>query len=179
VRDSKSERVQRWKNEIQQYDFDIEHIDGIRNIPADAFSRLINLENNELNDDVISAISDISIPRDKYKLISHCHNSFVGHHGVDRTINKLKHYLTTHKISVWTQMRQHVMNYIKKCPLCQKLSVIKSPLHAIKYTLSTYNPMQRICIDTINMTTPDSNGNTSIIVIIDCFSRWVELFRCY
>jgi hypothetical protein len=36
--------------------------------------------------------------------------------------------------------------------------------------------MQRLSIDTINIDTPDEYGNSSIIVIIDCFSRWVELY---
>ena len=35
--------------------------------------------------------------------------------------------------------------------------------------------MQRINIDTINMNQPVYFGNQHIIVIIDCFSRWVEL----
>ena len=36
--------------------------------------------------------------------------------------------------------------------------------------------MQRINIDTITVNIPDKHGNIHIIVIIDCFSRWVELF---
>ena len=32
----------RWKIEIQNYQFKIEHIPGVENIPADAFSRLIH-----------------------------------------------------------------------------------------------------------------------------------------
>jgi len=37
--------------------------------------------------------------------------------------------------------------------------------HTQKFTTATYEPMQRINIDTINMDKPD-----------DCFSWWVELY---
>jgi hypothetical protein len=36
-----SAMVTRWKIEIQNYNFRIEHIPGVENIPADVFSRLI------------------------------------------------------------------------------------------------------------------------------------------
>jgi hypothetical protein len=36
-----SAKVTRWKIEIQNYNFRIEHIPGVENIPADVFSRLI------------------------------------------------------------------------------------------------------------------------------------------
>jgi hypothetical protein len=46
-----------------------------------------------------------------------------------------------------------------------------------KYKFSTYETMQRICIDTININInrPDINGNQHIIVMIEAFTRWVEL----
>jgi len=179
LRDSKSERVQRMKADIQEYDFDIEHIDGVRNIAADAFSRIVELDNEQLNaldTDIISAISSDTIPRDKYKLIATVHNSIVGHHGLERTVAKLKSKLSTNMIQEWTYMRQQIKSFIKKCPCCQKMSVIKTPINTLKYTLSTYAPMQRVSIDTINFNIPDINGNTAVIVIIDCFSRWVELY---
>jgi len=56
------------------------------------------------------------------------------------------------------------------------MSFIKHPIHTLKFTTSTYAPMQRINIDTINMDRVDENGNQHVIVIIDCFSRWVELY---
>jgi hypothetical protein len=73
-------------------------------------------------------------------------------------------------------MRTHVSMYIRKCPCCQKMSVLKPSIHTIKYSLSTYTPMDRICIDTINLNKPDVYGNQHIIVMIDAFTRWVELY---
>jgi hypothetical protein len=36
--------------------------------------------------------------------------------------------------------------------------------------------MEKIYIDTINMDRPDDKGNQSIIVMVDSFTRWVEMF---
>ena len=41
LNESANKRVRRWKIEIQQYDFDIEHVRGQDNIVADAFSRCV------------------------------------------------------------------------------------------------------------------------------------------
>ena len=65
---------------------------------------------------------------------------------------------------------------LKKCPCCQKLSFIKLPIEKLKFTAATYNPMQRINVDTIHLHHTDEYGNKYIIVIIDCFSRWVYLY---
>ena len=73
-------------------------------------------------------------------------------------------------------MRQHVKTYIKKCHCCQKMKVLKMPIETLKFTAAAYHPMQRINIDTINLNLKDEYGNMHIIVIIDCFSRWVTLF---
>ena len=56
------------------------------------------------------------------------------------------------------------------------MSTIRIPIHTHKYTLAAYAPMYRVSIDTINLDEADIYGNKYIIVIIDCFSRWIELY---
>jgi hypothetical protein len=43
MRDSISKRVQRWRTSLMEYNFTVEHIPGIKNVAADAFSRLIHI----------------------------------------------------------------------------------------------------------------------------------------
>jgi hypothetical protein len=43
----RSGKVLRWKLSIQEYNFSIVHVEGVRNVMADAFSRMLNV--NELN----------------------------------------------------------------------------------------------------------------------------------
>ena len=49
VGDSVNAMVVRWKIALMQYDFDIEHIAGVKNIVADYLSRLVknHMENNK------------------------------------------------------------------------------------------------------------------------------------
>jgi hypothetical protein len=55
------------------------------------------------------------------------------------------------------------------------MNQLKNPIHAHPFTTSTYKVMERITIDTIEKLQPDEEGNTCIHVIIDSFSRFIEL----
>ena len=48
-----SSKVLRWKWDIQDFDFDIEHISGATNIAADLFSRLCVLQTT---DEIVSSV---------------------------------------------------------------------------------------------------------------------------
>jgi transposase InsO family protein len=74
-------------------------------------------------------------------------------------------------------MREHVKYFTKSCPCCQKMSAIKTPIHGHPFTTSAYEPMVRLNMDFIGpFKTSDETGY--ILVIIDTFSRWVELYKC-
>jgi hypothetical protein len=85
-------RVFRWKTQIQKYNFNIEHIQGKLNIVADSFSRLVSNgeEAQAAGIDIISSDNEFDVPKDKFDLIRWYHNATVGHHGVERTIERLK-----------------------------------------------------------------------------------------
>ena len=69
-------------------------------------------------------------------------------------------------------MRQHVRYFIDHCPCCQKMSLLKIPIAAHAFTTSSYTPMECLNIDYIG---PFPDGGY-ILVIVDAFTRWVELF---
>ena len=176
INDPPSPKVRRWKLAIQEHDFYIEHIKGELNVAADAFSRLLPIEENQetvasIREETINVIQEFRIPNDQYRTISDVHNSVVGHHGVERTLNKLRQL--RHE---WPMMREIVKQFIRKCPCCQKMSYLKTPIHTHPYTLACYSPMERIYIDTISFETPDEDGNKHVLVIIDAFTRWIELY---
>ena len=102
-----SQKVQRWKLRIQEYDFQIEHIAGINNIAADFLSRLCSRPVEEAlqsaestNTPQIEVDGQIQYnpllllregredPQITRKIAS-VHNSRAGHHGVERTIELL------------------------------------------------------------------------------------------
>ena len=183
----------RWKLELQQYDFDIEHIAGIKNEVADSFSRLVSLKpRNEkaegyerLTVPVAHALAVLTIPKqgkhsqfripeEEYRKISQVHNSTEGHHGVERTLKKLED--TFKEQGTWVNRRAHIQRFIQECPCCQKMSHLRVPILTQRFTTSSYTPMERIYIDSIGPLHEDTNSNKHIVVIIDGFTRWVELY---
>ena len=74
-------------------------------------------------------------------------------------------------------MNKDIKNYLKSCPCCQKNNDTKNKAIAFPYTVSSGKPGEKIQIDFITGLTADDFGITSILVVIDCMSRWVELYN--
>ncbi|HCK04385.1 MAG TPA: hypothetical protein DHV86_06465, partial [Methylophilaceae bacterium] len=183
-----SNKVLRWKMFLQQFDFDLQHIPGKENIPADLASRLyegetqrtINMASFQLaniHDETemnhMDSIEDIHrIEYEKHdEIINQYHNSTVGHHGFERTMRLLKE--RAHK--TWKGMRKNVREFINKCPHCQFMQDVQLKLKLIPYHVMTWRPMDRLNIDHIGPFPKDEQGNVYILVCIDVFSRFVEL----
>ena len=111
------------------------------------------------------------LPQEAYRLLKRYHNDVSGHHGVDKTLQKL-----TEEGHSWPYMRAHVHMFIENCPMCQKLSHIKLAIQATRYTTVTYGPMERLNIDHMGPFPADDRGNIHILAIIDTFTRWIEFY---
>lgn len=198
---SASQKVLRWKLALLEYDFQIEHIEGKDNIAADAFSRFEHLKNNGASETRLGE-SEVEIRETEetdmhqvaaiptagplkparhhlkdvdddlaVECIRGVHNMVRGHHGVERTLHILQREGNT-----WPKMIDHVRQFVKNCPLCQKMSIVKPVVTAIPFTCATYSPMARINMDTIGPLPESTDGKKYILVMMDCFSRFVELF---
>jgi hypothetical protein len=64
------------------------------------------------------------VPKKLWNTIKCCHNSIIGHSGVERTVQKLVD--GGHR---WPYLRDHVKKFIKRSSCCQKMSVLKLPVH--------------------------------------------------
>jgi hypothetical protein len=181
-----SPKILRWKLHLQEYDFSIRHIAGVKNIIADSVSRLCvskpllpprsRLEGSaSLDAPTVNSILDVCAPiicnPDRKAMIEAVHNAGVGHFGLNRTYAKL-----VEKGIVWPDMRDDIRLFIKQCPYCQFQSTIKPIIHSLPYTLATYAPMEMLCIDTIGPLPADDLGNQYIIAIIDAFTRYLALY---
>ena len=56
------------------------------------------------------------------------------------------------------------------------MNVVRIPIHTYPFTTVTYSIMELVAIETIGPSTPDDEGNSKIIVFIDCFLRYVQLY---
>ena len=61
---------------------------------------------------------------------------------------------------------------VVECACCQKMSMLKIPIHAHGFTTSPYSPMECLNIDFIGPF-PDKGY---ILVIVCTFTRWVDLY---
>jgi transposase InsO family protein len=160
---------------LSEFDFSIGFIAGSDNIIADSMSRLCQNNTLETPSQVAPSITISALVIENFTLsdfhhstITSHHNSKVGHAGVVSTVRRL----LQSKIK-WPYMRQHVRRFIKNCPVCQKRDATKFPTHAHPFTTSTYVPMECLNVDFIGPFPDDGY----ILVIIDTFTRWVELYR--
>ena len=71
-------------------------------------------------------------------------------------------------------MKQHVPTFIQNCPCCQKLSAKDLKINASHFATSNYAIFDTLNVDYIGPF-PDKGY---ILVIIDTFTRWTELFWC-
>ena len=69
------------------------------------------------------------------------------------------------------KLRSNVKQYIATCPCCQKMSMLKLPIHAHPFRTSHYYPMEALNIDFIG----PFLDKGYVMTIIDTFTRWVEL----
>jgi transposase InsO family protein len=188
---SSNAKIIRWKMMISEFDCIVEHIPGRNNIVADGFSRILPIPEEECNiltdeyiipsrgfadlhgllEEELSALYDFFIPIEERDKIEKAHNSSVGHFGLEKTLGKLD------KLNFqWKYRREHVKRFIKECPHCQKQSYLKIPICTHPFTLAAYHPMERLAIDTIGPLPKSEEGYEHIMVVLDCFTRWVELY---
>ncbi len=192
------QKVKRWKLAIQSFNFDLIWLKGKDNIAADHCSRRMHDENGDSKlppspvvAQLLCAMAPVntsstvvpyfrgSIIRNgkdeeinAFHIIGEYHNSRVGHFGIDKTLRRL----VEHNYD-WPNMATNVGRFVRHCPCCQKMNVLKPAIIANPYTLASYMPMDRLNIDTIGPMPADNDGFTYVIVVIDTFTRWVELYR--
>lgn len=99
-----SKKVARWKLMLEQYDITYEYIHGETNESADALSRLFSMGTSHRK-----TVEEIDA------LIAKYHNDEAGHHGILKTVKRLKQ-----ENFKWTNMNYDVQTFIRNCVVCQK-----------------------------------------------------------
>jgi hypothetical protein len=93
-----------------------------------------------------------------YDKIAAVHNSSVGHWGQAKCRAKLNDHSVTDRM---------INTFIRQCPCCQVMSRLKVQIKTHPFTCASYNPFEVIHLD----------HNMLILILIDAFFRWVELFH--
>jgi transposase InsO family protein len=115
----------------------------------------------------------------EFAALQQCHNDIAGHHGAARTltlIRELQQRTGKYKWRTDKSIKGDITSFIASCPTCQRLSQVKGGLHDKPYSVSSSAPMDKISVDTLGPFPADKDGNIYIIVVIDSFSRYIQLF---
>jgi transposase InsO family protein len=62
--------------------------------------------------------------------------------------------------------------------MCQKMNPIVYAVSAARFTTAAYEPFSRISLDSIGPLPESKEGYKFILVVIDCFTRIIELYPC-
>jgi len=118
-------------------------------------------------------IFQLVIPRHRVKeILEEAHDSSIGgHFGVNKTLEKIQ------KQFYWAICKQDIENWCKFCKICVSK---QGPSGKGKSPLQIYNvglPFKRVQMDVILGPLPKTDsGNRYMLVIVDCFTKWVEAF---
>ena len=162
--------------DLQEYDYEIQHIPGKENIPPDALSHPPGV-NQGKNDNQ----QQIVIPPEKYNaatitseqpmttemkraimLLIHDHPA-AGHPGRDETIQK------TWMMTTWNGMNDWIMEYIKGCATCQQNKIQTHKAKVPPFWINTTEdalPFQQVAMDLITEL-PTHKGKDAILTIVD------------
>ena len=165
----------RWHADLQEYDYEIQHISGKDNISADALSRPPGVDQGKMDNQnivvippkrfkIAQATLDAVPEEKKHTLMAKVHDHPTAEHpGRDETICKAKQHMQ------WIGMNQWIANYIKGCTTCQASKILihktKTPLYCIT-TEENALSFQQVAMDLITGL-PRHNGKDVILTIVD------------
>jgi len=117
-------------------------------------------------------VLQLIVPRHRVKeILEEAHDSSIGgHFGVNKTLEKIR------KRFYWATCKQDVEKWCKSCKVCISK---QGPLGKGKFPLQIYNvglPFQRVQMDVLGPLPKTYSGNRFVLVIVDCFTKWVEAF---
>jgi hypothetical protein len=177
----------RWHVDLQEYNYEIQHVPGKANISADVLSWPSGVDQGEKDNQQIIILPShhfVNVIRmeeepsaDQKKalmLLTHDHPT-AGHPRRDETIRKAK------KFRSWRGMNEWIANYIKGCAICQQNKILthwkKMPLYQIT-TEREMLPFKQIAMDLITGL-PKHKGKDAILTIVNhgC-SRAVVFLPC-
>ena len=134
---------------------------------------LCNTASHMLN--ALDTEAKFTIPPEAYQFIMDAHNDMVGHHGVEATM-----HLLDKQERNWPFRREQVRRFIRDCAFCQKNTYTSHEVQIPRYVAGRYQPMERLAIDTMHLPGgekfKEGEGNTYVVAIIDCFSRFLGLY---
>lgn len=109
----------------------------------------------------------------RFLVLSELHdNATGGHLGVARTYERLR------RLVFWPRMRADVQDYIRSCDVCSRRNAGTRPAsrNGLLRPIITEGPGELVLMDFMGPLPATPAGNRFILVIIDHFTRWPEVY---
>ena len=132
----------------------------------------IKNSNRHYNQRVLGTKHLLVIPKlMQHKLLQWAHDHpTAGHTGQQKTLFRLKARV------FWESMRKDVYNYVIACPACQQFKYNNAPMSSPMQLHVVAEPWHTIGIDIMGPFPATQRKKRFLLVIVDYFTRWIELF---
>ena len=106
----------------------------------------------------------------KEEVLSGCHDCPTsGHLGQKKTLDRVK------RSFMWHELTTDTCIYVRTCPICNKNKKAKTKPRAGLRNFRAGAPMERVHMDILGPFPPSQLGNRYILLMIDQFTKWVEI----
>jgi hypothetical protein len=177
----------RWHVDLQEYNYEIQHVPGKANIPADILSQPSGVDQGEKDNQQVTILpphhfintirteEEPSMDQKKALMLLTHDRPTAGHPGCDEMIRKAQ------KLQKWKGMNEWIANYVKGCATCQQNKILthrkKMPLYRITTERGTL-PFKQIAMDLITGL-PKHKGKDTILTIVDHGCSQAAVFLPY
>jgi transposase InsO family protein len=105
------------------------------------------------------------------EVLKQCHEALTAAHlGRDKTIFNVKQRF------LWPGMRKQTELFVKACDVCQMYKTSGRTRKAALMEYLSGEPMQRVCIDICGAFPPTAAGMKYVLVVTDCFTKFMEAY---